>query len=177
MDSLRSEGAVLTYPQLQSLLRIEFARARRYHYALSCLILAVDRIEHLADIYGANARQEILLSLIKLIRLHTRSSDAVGMSSDRIILVLPHTDEEGALTLAQRVHGQTAELRFRIGGKDLSVTLSVGLATCADRGHIFYDSLLKNAEQALTTVVEKGGNGVLLYSGPSPRFDASPQSA
>ena len=53
MDSSRSNGSLLMYPQLQNVLRIEFARARRYDYPLSCIALAVDRLENLSDLYGA----------------------------------------------------------------------------------------------------------------------------
>ena len=44
--------------------------------------------------------------------------------------------------------------------------MSVGIATVADEGAIFYDALLKEAEKALAEVVERGGNGCQVHLPP-----------
>ena len=175
MDSQPFDSSVLTYPQLQVLLRIEFARARRYDYALSCLVLEVDRLDHLCDLYGSEVKTEILASVVRLVRSHARSSDGVAVSGDRVTAVLPHTDREGAVTLSNRMHRKVGELALQHGDKEITISVSVGVATCDDRNHIFFDSLLKNAEQALFSMIQRGGNGVELFQVPGAVVERVPE--
>ncbi len=167
MHSNGYDLSLLTYTQLQNLLRIEFARARRYGYPLACLTLQVDRLDHLRDLYGVAAKREILESVVKLVQGQTRTSDAVASYADRVTLLLPHTDNEGANIIGARLMQKAGELAFRAGDRELAITVSVGIATFSERGSIFYDSVLKNAEQALARIVAAGGNGVESFHQPA----------
>ena len=72
--------------QIQHLMRVEFNRAQRYSYAVSCIILAVDRLGHLRDLYGYDAKEEILGSVVDLLKRETRASDFLGrMADDRLV--------------------------------------------------------------------------------------------
>ena len=39
MDFESQDPGLFNYPQILHLLKVEFSRARRYHYPLSCLLL------------------------------------------------------------------------------------------------------------------------------------------
>jgi diguanylate cyclase (GGDEF)-like protein len=160
METMGSDGAILTYPQIQNLLRIEFSRARRYDYPLACLAASVDRLERLRDMYGASSGDEIRKQVLQVVQKQTRTSDAVGLSGDRFVVILPHTDGEGAWNIAERLRGKVRELTFRGGERDIHVTLSVGISLVTDRETIFFDSILKGAEQALVVAGSAGGDGV-----------------
>lgn len=155
-------SVTLTYPQLQNLLRVEFARARRYDYPLCCMAVQVDRLDHLRDLYGSKAREMILSKVLKVVQGQSRASDAVGWTGDRIVVVLPHTDVDGARVVADRIRRKVGELPFEVNDRHLEVTISLGLAAFTDPDTIFFDALLKDAEKALADAMQRGGNTLVL---------------
>jgi len=80
------------------------------------------------------------------------------------VTVLPHTDSEGARLLAQRLHDRIAELDVRVDGRPLRISASVGVAVQDGDESIFFDTVLKRAEEALGEVVSKGGDSVAMAS-------------
>ena len=83
--------------QIRALMRVEFDRSRRYGYPLVGLLIGVDRLENLHDLYGAESRREILEAIVELVTSHTRASDILGcMLDDRILVLLTHLPVEGA---------------------------------------------------------------------------------
>jgi diguanylate cyclase (GGDEF)-like protein len=171
MDAFRAQAPLLTYPQLQNLLRIEFARARRYSYPLSCLVAQVDGIERLRETHGSAFRDEVLSRVVRAIQGQTRTSDSIGLFQERIALIFPHTDVAAARAVAERLREVVARESFRAGSVELRVTLSVGIAAFHERGTIFFDSVLKAAEGALAQALAAGGDQVqiaLAGGGPAP---------
>ena len=158
MDAGRA--APLTYPQLQNLLRIEFARARRYEIPLSCLAVQVDRLEHLRDLYGSAARDLILKKVIQTVQGQSRVCDILGRSGDRMIVVLPHTDAEGATVIGERMLRKVQGLSFEVAQRSMGVTISVGVSSFTDPDMIFFDALLKDAELASLEASNLGGDRV-----------------
>ena len=167
MDAFGAQAPLLTYPQLQNLLRIEFARARRYSYPLCCLVAQVDGIERLRDLHGSGLRDEIVRRVVAAVRTQTRASDSLGVYQDRIAILLPHTTIEGAGSAAERLRTAVGREVFRAGGAELRLTVSAGLAAFQERGTIFFDSVLKAAEAALVQAVTAGGDRVVVAA-PSP---------
>lgn len=170
MDGL---GSLLTYPQLQNTLRIEFARARRYSYPLCCLALQVDGLDRIRDLHGSAQRDQALGHVVKMIQAKARASDSVALFHDRIAVVLPHTDAAGARAFAERVREQVRREAFRFGGKEIRFTVSIGLSTFAERTTIFYDSILKTTESALQAAASAGGDRIEAAT-PGPSQGSAP---
>jgi diguanylate cyclase (GGDEF)-like protein len=164
MQGLGAQLPLLTYPQLQNALKIEFARARRYSYPLSCLVVVVDGLDRIRDVHGSTPRDQILARVVLLLQTRTRASDSVGLYHDRIAVILPHTDETGARSLAERVRERVKAELFRAGAKELHLTVSLGLSSFAERTTIFFDSILKTAEGALQAAVAAGGDRLEIAS-------------
>lgn len=166
MRTVTSERAVDTglfsYTQILHLLKIEFSRARRYQYQLSCVLLEIDRLGALGDLHGADVRDRIEASVADLLNRYSRSCDFVGRLGERFVIVLPHTDAKGAQLLAQRLHDRIAELDVQVDGRSLRISASLGVATQDGDESIFFDTVLKQAESALGEVVHRGGDAVAL---------------
>jgi len=160
MEGSGAQAPLLTYPQIQNLLRIEFARARRYSYPLCCLVAQVDGLDRLREVHGSKLRDEVLGRVIRAIQAQTRTSDTVGLYQDRIALILPHTDPAGARTVAERVRAAAGGQDFRMGTTDLRVTVSIGGSAFHERSTIFFDSILKSAEAALAQAIASGGDRI-----------------
>jgi diguanylate cyclase (GGDEF)-like protein len=157
-------GVPFSQAQILHLMKTEFARARRYGYPLSCVLLEIDRLQALAETHGAEVRQTLKRNLARIIDEKTRGHDYLGAISDgHHLLVLPHTDAAQALVVADRVRRNFAELEVRVDGHPLHVTLSLGLATCEDRETMFFDTLVSQAEVALTWAMREGGNRAVAF--------------
>ena len=144
--------------QVQHLLRIEFARAQRYAYPLSCLVLAVDQLDALRDAHGYEFKELVLGALVDLLRRSTRSSDFMGRTADdRLIVLLPHTSAAGARTLAARLIEHAGALDLERGGARARISLSIGVSALAGSGLLFHDALHREAELALAEAIAAGG--------------------
>jgi diguanylate cyclase (GGDEF)-like protein len=163
-DRLRDGGdaGVFSYAQILHLLKIEFARARRYQYQLSCVLVEIDRLGSLGDLHGSAVRDELERAVADLLNRHSRSCDFVGRLGERFVIVLPHTDGKGAQLLAQRLHDRIAGLDVRVDDRALRVSASIGVATHDGDDSIFFDAVLKRAESALAQAVSRGGDSVAL---------------
>lgn len=164
IGSFNSEAGLFSYAQILHLLKIEFSRARRYGYPLTCCLFQIDRLENLKDLYGYKVRDKIEESVVSIVHQLTRSSDFLGKIGERMIMILPHTDGEGVRVLMERVRQRVKEFSFEVDARPVQVTVSAGIATYQDRNTLFFDSIIKNAETALLQVLNRGGNGVSVHS-------------
>jgi diguanylate cyclase (GGDEF)-like protein len=171
LDSFHSEAGLFSYAQILHLLKIEFSRARRYGYPLTCCLFQIDRLDNLKDLYGYKIRDRIEETVVGIVHQLTRSSDFLGKIGERMIMILPHTDGEGVKVLMERVRQQVRDFSFEVDERPVQVTLSAGIATYRDRNTLFFDSIIKNAETALAQVAARGGNGISVFAEqptPSP---------
>ncbi len=165
MDERSRDGGdagVFSYAQILYLLKIEFARARRYQYQLSCVLVEIDRLGTLGDLHGSALRDQVEHAVAELLNRHSRSCDFVGRLGERFVIVLPHTDAKGAQLLAQRLHDRVSGLDVRVDDRNLRISASIGVATHDGDDSIFFDAVLKRAEGALAQVVSRGGDNVAL---------------
>lgn len=161
-----SEGflsaALFSQAQILHLMRNEFARARRHGIALGCILMQVDRLPQLVDLHGAELRTAVRQALGQLVREKTRGADLLGaINDDRYLLVLPHTNLEQTRIVAERLHGLFGGLSIRVGGRELALSLSVGISACQDQQTMFFDTLMAQAEAALEHAARQGGNRVV----------------
>ena len=163
LESFSAEAGLFSYAQILHLLKIEFSRARRYDYPLTCCLFQIDRLENLKDLYGYKVRDQIEEQVVAVVHRMSRSSDFLGKIGERMILILPHTDAKGVKILMDRVREKIRDFAFEVDERPVQVSISAGLATYRDRNTLFFDSIIKNAETALDQVVARGGNGVDVY--------------
>ncbi|MBI4880424.1 MAG: diguanylate cyclase [Planctomycetes bacterium] len=164
VESFSSEAGLFSYAQILHLLKIEFSRARRYSYPLTCAIFQIDRLENLKDLYGYKVRDQIEEKVVATVHQLSRSSDFLGKMGERMVLILPHTEAEGVRVLMNRVRERLRDLSFEVDERPVQVSLSAGIATYKDRNTLFFDSVIKNAESALGEVIQRGGNGVAVFA-------------
>ena len=156
------EGGLFSYTQILHLLKIEFARARRYQYQLSCILVEIDRLGSLGDLHGSSVRDQVESTVADILSRHSRSCDFVGRLGERFVIVLPHTDGKGAHLLGQRLHDRIAELDVLVDGRALRISASIGVSTQDGDDSLFFDAVLKRAEAALAEAVARGGDSVTL---------------
>jgi len=159
MTDPSAERSLFSLAQIQHLMRVEFNRAQRYDYPIACMLIAVDRLGHLRDLYGYEAKEEILDGVVGLLKQQTRSSDFLGRTADdRLLAVVPHTTAEGAAVLARRLLEGARGMDFDADGRAIQITLSIGASHNAGGQTLFFDAMLFAAEEALAAASEAGGD-------------------
>ena len=155
---------------------LELGRAVRYGLPLSLLLLDVDRFKEYNDTFGHVAGDEVLKTLSQVLHVQGRETDFFARyGGEEFVIILPHTDSEGALTLAERLRVAVAEAAWPAR----PVTVSIGAATLLPSMEAEND-LISAADRALYAAKDAGRNRVvhaLSLEGaeaPVPSLAASP---
>jgi diguanylate cyclase (GGDEF)-like protein len=134
---------------------IELERARRSDTPLSLLLGDLDHFKRLNDEHGHAAGDAELRRVARTLRVAKRRFDvAARMGGEEFALLAPDTDEQGALTLAERMR---SEVDLGSGHGDRTLTISFGVATFPLHGESAED-LLRAADQALYSAKRGGRN-------------------
>ncbi len=145
--------------EIESLMRVEFDRARRHKFPLVLMKVAVDRLDQLHDLYGMEAQEEILRVVTQSLRESMRDSDHLGMTpDDRFLAVFPHTTPETGQMLARRLIANARKMRFDRDGRSLRISLSIGVAHNKDAAATTFETLLAVAEDGLAVADAGGGD-------------------
>jgi diguanylate cyclase (GGDEF)-like protein len=147
----------------------EVARARRYHYALSLMLITVDT----SDPHRALER---LLELSKVLKQHTRTADIlVRYSEDTLALLLPCTDERGALQLAERIRHLVQVMLPPPYESGESAPIRIGVTSTSGEYSGDKVALVEQVEWALRKTQRKGGENRTVVV-PAPQ-DVSPDGS
>ncbi|EAR61794.1 diguanylate cyclase domain-containing protein [Neptuniibacter caesariensis] len=144
-------------------------RLRREQNPLSIVMFDVDYFKTFNDTYGHQSGDDCLVMLAKTVREQIqRPADLVARyGGEEFIVVLPDTDEEGAMAVAGQICVAVASLKIPHCNSVVAdhVTISVGVATtCPDTQGP--DSLIELADQALYEAKKQGRNQVKLAAKP-----------
>lgn len=163
---------IYSFAQIQHLVRVEFSRAQRYAYPLVVLEIAVDRLGHLRDVFGYELKEDVLGRVLALLIGATRGSDLIGrLPDDRLLVLVPHVQPDGAATLAERLLSAARGLELRHDGRAFEVTLSIGGSWTVAGETLFFDDLLGCAATALDEAAASGGDR---YVGRPPGHTLAP---
>jgi diguanylate cyclase (GGDEF)-like protein/PAS domain S-box-containing protein len=157
-------------------LRREWKRTFRKESDLSLLLLDLDHFKPLNDQYGHPLGDECLAAVAAAISDTVRATDVVcRWGGDEVAIILPATDQAGALKAAEKIRCAIEALRFRAkknSGESVSVTASIGVATgqAAPDGTLpAPQDLLLAADRALYQAKHEGHNRVALAAGIAAR--------
>lgn len=143
----------------------EFEKAKRYSIPLSCIMIDLDYFKSINDEFGHRKGDGVLREIGKLFRKFTRKGDIVARyGGEEFIMLLPHTDKEGALKEAERLRHLISNLRFKDIPKR-TVTASFGIATWPCQYIKDADDLVTCADNALYNAKREGRNRVCFFTG------------
>jgi len=143
------------------------AAARRHGMPLAMMIIDVDHFKRINDEFGHEGGDGALIETVRRIRDSLRTEDLVGrLGGEEFVAVMPSTDGQSALAAAERIRSSFSEAPMRIGGGDITITVSVGVAVL-DAQDQQYSHLLRRADRAMYAAKTAGRNKVML-DGVSP---------
>ena len=139
----------------------EWNRFRRHSRRLSLLIFDIDFFKTFNDRYGHEVGDQVLFHIAAMSRDDRRESDVVArIGGEEFAVLLPETGIDAAEVVAERLRQQVQESELQSDGRDLTVTISIGVAEAQPSMSDIGD-LLKAADQALYKAKRTGRNRVV----------------
>lgn len=151
---------------LMSLLAHEIERFQRFNGSFSIAMLDIDHFKAVNDSYGHVVGDQVLVEFSKRLQTLIRGADVVGrMGGEEFLLLLPDTDAASAHHVLDNLRAKAAAEPFCVGGEELRVTFSAGIAGCF-RGAT-PESLLEEADRNLYYAKQAGRNRVSASTRPA----------
>jgi len=153
------------YRYFKKALELEVLRSQRYHSPLSLVLFDADDFKHYNDTNGHMGGNKALKKLAAIIQRSVREVDVVArFGGEEFAILLPETNKQGALTIADRIRQAVLKARFANGKAQPGghFSISGGVATL----HVDADdglSLANKADQALYQAKGRGKNQIALY--------------
>lgn len=153
---------------LREVLEREFQRSVRKKEPLSLIIADIDHFKRINDTFGHHEGDQVIAQVGRYIGAMVRRYDtAVRYGGEEFVTVLPDTHQDQALQFADRLRLGVQQLAFAGSIKDLTITLSFGVATFPLGTIDCVDSLFRQADEALYRAKERGRNRVEAMSIPA----------
>lgn len=143
----------------------EFRRALRSALPLSILMCDLDEFKRYNDTYGhAQGDRCLVMFADALKELFCRAGEVpVRLGGEEFAVMLPNTDGQSALLLAERLRQAVWELNMPHASSSIAerVTVSIGVAHLKHGWHQDFDALLKEADLALYRAKQLRNRSVL----------------
>ncbi|WP_319470527.1 GGDEF domain-containing protein [uncultured Pseudodesulfovibrio sp.] len=141
----------------------EIKRRRRYNHDLSLLMVDLDYFKNVNDTYGHKAGDMVLRKVGEILTETFRGTDlAARYGGEEFVVLLPHTSEQDAWKLAERVRESIQSSQFHFDGQDFTVTASIGVASVEAGALTKDDDLIIKADKALYKAKNNGRNMVVV---------------
>jgi diguanylate cyclase (GGDEF)-like protein len=142
LTGLRNRRAIEQY------LSDSMSAARRHSLDLSLLIVDLDRFKVFNDTLGHQQGDAVLAHAARVLDDALRAEDAIGRwGGEEFLVVLPATDEEGALHVTERLRAAlAADQPESAQAHQLPVTITIGLAEWCQES---IGELISRADSAL----------------------------
>ena len=142
LTGLRNRRAIEEY------LHDALSAARRHEHPLSVLVVDVDHFKNFNDTLGHRGGDAVLAHTARVLGGALRAEDAIGRwGGEEFLVVLPGTDERGALHATERLRDAlAAEQPEEARSHGLAVTVTIGVA---EWHHEDMSELVSRADDAL----------------------------
>lgn len=168
---------------LNTQLPAEVQRSLRFGHALSLIVCDIDHFKKINDTYGHRAGDLVLKGFGECLRgsVRTDTDWVVRFGGEEFLIVLPETDHEAAVGVAERLRQRVSEMEIALndGSTTIKITASLGVATLAGGGDRTgkrpptMESLIEEADRRLYLAKSQGRNRVVGDSDPGAEGAAS----
>jgi diguanylate cyclase (GGDEF)-like protein len=140
---------------------------QRNRIPFAVLMGDIDHFKHINDTCGHAEGDRVLIAIAEKIRENLRSQDLLARwGGEEFLILLPDTDLEGGITVAEKICLQVAQSDFRGEKKGLALTISFGVACYTNEPSI--DDCVKAADEALYRAKQQGRNRVVAHEENPP---------
>ncbi|MBI1290741.1 diguanylate cyclase [bacterium] len=141
--------------------RREVDRAQRYQRPMSFILIDLDDFKKINDTYGHPVGDAVLEQFGQLLNGRRRAHDlAARWGGEEFCLLLPETNMQGALIMAERIRVAAENTVFTSENLQLRVTVSIGVAQLTKHDGVHFDRIVERADVALYRAKSLGKNRV-----------------
>jgi two-component system cell cycle response regulator len=140
------------------MLEREISRAHRYRRWLCLIIFDIDHFKNINDTYGHLAGDHVLRQLAGAVKSNLRREDMLARyGGEEFAIILPEVELAAARLIADKIRRIVEGTRFRFEETDIPVTISLGIAACAEEVHEPAE-FIKAADERLYEAKQTGRN-------------------
>ncbi|TYQ15179.1 UNVERIFIED_CONTAM: diguanylate cyclase (GGDEF)-like protein [Acetivibrio alkalicellulosi] len=155
---------LVSHKHFKFILDKEIERCKRYEKVFSLIMFDIDHFKTINDKYGHQAGDLILVNVAQILKEFFRSADTIARyGGDEIAIILPETDEAGALTTAQKLIDSIRSQKVLYEEKEILITISVGIASYPQHASSSSE-VIRASDFALYKSKESGRDRVSIYS-------------
>ncbi|WP_416897242.1 MAG: PAS domain S-box protein [Minwuia sp.] len=142
----------------------EFRRWRRYGNEVSVVVCDLDHFKLVNDEHGHAGGDIALQRFAEILgsSLRRPTDIAARMGGEEFCLILPETDINGAVEVAERIRRRTAEVMIDTGERAFGITVSLGVSKLLPDDVAFEDAM-NRADDALYDAKSRGRNRVCVH--------------
>lgn len=131
---------------------------------LSLIMIDIDHFKAFNDIYGHLAGDQALIRIAETIKNSIkRPSDlAARYGGEEFVVMLPDTNEEGAVVVAETIRRSVEELGVENKKIGSVMTVSLGVASIEPDRNMPIEMLIESADKALYRAKDEGRNKVIV---------------
>ncbi len=157
-DALTNVPNRLSYEQK---MEEEFARWQRTDLPLVLAVWDIDFFKKINDNFGHQAGDKVLETIAQLLNKRIRKSDFFARyGGEEFVMLLPNTEGQAALKLANGLRENIKNCSFHYRGEDVRVTVSCGLSSFSQGDSA--DQVFERADKSLYEAKETGRNRCVL---------------
>lgn len=150
---------------LEEQLHMHFALCREEERTMSVVFIDLDHFKKLNDRFGHQTGDRVLERFGHVLGSLAREGDLAGRyGGEEFLIILPGETAKGAQRFAQRIAKRLAETPMEmIDGRELFVSVSIGIACLSDGGFSNGRELIDAADQSMYFIKRTGRGGISLY--------------
>ncbi|MFO7838991.1 MAG: HDOD domain-containing protein [Desulfosalsimonadaceae bacterium] len=142
----------------------EIAAVKRYGHSSVLAFADLDSFKAVNDNFGHMAGDHTLQTVSRFFLENIRKSDLVARyGGEEFVFILFNTDEENGYQVLDRLRKDLSRLNFAYQGKNIHVTMSLGLTSICRENTLSGDALLRQADAAMYRAKHAGKNQTVLY--------------
>jgi diguanylate cyclase (GGDEF)-like protein len=147
----------------------EAARSRRHGLRFSVLMLDIDHFKRINDTYGHPVGDLAIKAVASVCNKALRPQDILARyGGEEFVIALPHTDAEGAGTVAERIRQAVEQIEIAAEPGPVRFTVSIGVSTY--RRDLPFEQIVGRADQALYQAKQTGRNRVVSLPFDTPLY-------
>ena len=145
----------------QDQMKINLEYCKRYNSTFSLILIDIDKFKLFNDKYGHLIGDEVLRQVSQLLKSSIRKADIIcRYGGEEITIILPHTSNENAYILANKLCKIIGEHKFVVSKNlTVNVTISLGVSSYPDSG-ADVPKLIEIADKIMYNAKETGRNKV-----------------
>lgn len=154
---------------IDELLQMQLARSQRLDLPLAVAMVDVDLFKQFNDIYGHLVGDQVLQAVAACLSENLRDYTQVGrFGGEEFLVLMSDVEAEAAAAIAERLCARIGAQPFRIADRQLTVTVSIGVAFATRSAGLAPDNFVAQADAAMYRAKAKGRNQVEFHPLAAP---------